>query len=154
MTQTAQIAKHLRDVHFGGNWTWSNLKDNLADVSWEEATKKIDSFNTIAALTFHVNYFVVAVLDVLQNKPLTSHDKFSFDVPPIHSKEDWDRLVNKALTEAEQCAALIEQLPDSKLDEMFVEEKYGNYFRNFHGLIEHTHYHLGQIAILKKLVKK
>jgi hypothetical protein len=154
MTQTAQIAKHLRDVHTGGNWTWSNLKDILTDVSWEEATTKIDSFNTIAALTFHVNYFVVAVLDVLQGKPLTSHDKFSFDVPPIHSQQDWEKLVNKVLAEAGQCAALIEKLPDSKLDEVFVEEKYGNYFRNLHGLIEHTHYHLGQIAILKKLVKK
>ena len=31
-------------------------------------------------------------------------------------------------------------------------EKYGTYYRNFHGLIEHAHYHLGQIVLIKKLV--
>ena len=31
-----QIAKHFREVYFGGNWTSSNLKDNLADVDWQQ----------------------------------------------------------------------------------------------------------------------
>ena len=37
MKLTSQIAKNLRDVHFGGNWSYSNLKDNLADITWNEA---------------------------------------------------------------------------------------------------------------------
>jgi hypothetical protein len=53
MNLTAQIAKHIRDVHFGGNWTCSNLKDNLADVTWQQATTKVRSFNTIVALVYH-----------------------------------------------------------------------------------------------------
>jgi hypothetical protein len=32
--------------------------------------------------------------------------------------------------------------------------KYGNYYRNLHGIIEHTHYHLGQIVLIKKLLKR
>jgi len=35
MTLIEQIAKHFRDVYFGGNWTAVNLKDTLADVSWD-----------------------------------------------------------------------------------------------------------------------
>ena len=35
MEITKQIAKHFREVNFGGNWTWSNLKDNLADITWK-----------------------------------------------------------------------------------------------------------------------
>ena len=31
-------------------------------------------------------------------------------------------------------------------------EKYGNYFRNLTGIIEHLHYHLGQIVLIKKLI--
>jgi hypothetical protein len=31
-----------------------------------------------------------------------------------------------------------------------VEEKYGSVLRNIMGVIEHTHYHLGQIVLLKK----
>ena len=152
MSLTKQIAKHFREVHFGGNWTWVNLKDSLADVTWEQATAKVYDFNTIAALVYHVNYFAVAALDVLQGKPLTAHDKYSFDVPTIQSQEEWENLVSKTLKDAESMATLIELLPESKLWENFVDVKYGNYYRNLHGIIEHTHYHLGQIVIIKKVL--
>lgn len=65
---TAQIAKHFRDVHYGVNWTWSNLKDHLADVTWQQATTKVESLNTIAALVFHINYYVSAIINVLQGE--------------------------------------------------------------------------------------
>lgn len=52
MNLTTQIAKHFREVHFGGNWTTSNLKDHLADITWQQATTKIYSLNTIAALAY------------------------------------------------------------------------------------------------------
>lgn len=154
MHTTARIAQHLRHVHFGGNWTCSNLKDQLADVTWEQAVTKAHSFNTIAALVFHIHYYVDTILGVLRGGPLDAHDRFSFDHPPVQSQEDWDRMVNKALSDAEHLAALIEQLPDSILPEDFTDSKYGSYFRNLHGMIEHTHYHLGQIALIKKLVQR
>jgi len=47
---------------------------------------------------------------------------------------------------------LIEQLPETKLGETFSDEKYGTYYRNLHGIIEHNHYHVGQIVIIKKLL--
>ncbi len=153
MSLTKQIAKQIREVYFGGNWTWSNLKDNLADVTWQEATKKVDSFNTIAALVYHANYFVGAVISVLQDEPLTAHDKYSFDVPAINSPQDWNDLQNKTWADVEKFANLVEQLPEEKLLDVFAAEKYGNYYRNIHGVIQHTHYHLGQISIIKKLIK-
>jgi len=152
MNVSAQIAKHFREVHFGGNWTWSNLKDNLKDVTWQQATAKVFSFNTIAALVYHMNYFVSAVLKVLQGGPLDAHDKYSFDLPPIRSQEDWEKLLEKTWADAENFARLVGQLPESKLDETFSDEKYGNYYRNLHGVIEHVHYHLGQIVIIKKII--
>jgi hypothetical protein len=154
MSLTKQIAKHFRDIHFGGNWTCSNLKDNLADVTWQQSTTKVYSFNTIATLVYHINYFVSAALEVLQGNPLNAHDKFSFDHPPIHSKEDWEKMLDKMWNDAEKFAALLEQMPESKLWENFSEEKYGNYYRNIHGIIEHSHYHLGQIALIKKIIKE
>lgn len=152
MNTPAQIAKHFRDVHFGGNWTFSNLKDHLADVNWQQATKKVYSFNTIATLVFHTNYFVGAVTKVLQGGPLDAKDIYSFDHPPIHSQEDWENMLNKTWADAEIFARLIEQLPENKLSETFCDEKYGNYYRNLHGIIEHTHYHLGQIVLIKKIL--
>ena len=37
MSHSKAIADHIRQVHFGGNWTWSNVKDQLSDVGMEEA---------------------------------------------------------------------------------------------------------------------
>ena len=72
MSLTAQIAKQFREVCFGGNWTSVNLKDNLAGVTWQQATTQVYTFNTIATLVHHMNYYVSAVLKVLQGQPLSA----------------------------------------------------------------------------------
>ena len=151
MNITKQIADHFRQVHFGGNWTSVNLKETLSDIDWQQATRRVQAFNTIADLVFHINYYASAVLNVLKGEPLTAHDKFSFAHPPIDSQEDWDKLLNKTWSDAESLADLIEQLPKDMLWEKFADEKYGTYYRNIHGIIEHTHYHLGQIILIKKI---
>jgi len=146
------MAKLFRDVHYGGNWTAVNLRETLADINWQQAITKVHSFNTIAVLVYHVNYYVSAVIKVLQNESLNASDKYSFDLPPIQSPEDWEELLNHMWRDAENFANLVEQLPEHKLWETFVNEKYGNYYRNIHGVIEHCHYHLGQIVLIKKLL--
>ena len=152
MNLTAQIAKLFRDVHFSGNWTSVNLKETLKDVTWQQATTKVYSFNTIAVLVYHINYYIGLVSNVLQGRPLNGHDKYSFDAPAIESQEDWEKLLNKTWADAETFANLVEQLPENKLGEIFVDEKYGTYYRNLHGIIEHIHYHLGQIVLIKKII--
>ena len=152
VNNTTQIAKFLRDVVFGGNWTAVNLKETLADVTWQQATRKVYSLNTIAALVHHTNYYVSAISRVLKEQPIDASDKFSFDHPPIQTKENWESLVGKTLVDAENLCKLIEQLSESKLGDTFVNEKYGNYYRNLHGVIEHYHYHLGQIVLIKKIL--
>lgn len=152
MNTPSQIAKHFRDVLFGGNWTSVNLKETLADISWQQATTKVYSFNTIAILVYHMNYYVGVITKVLQGLPLDGKDKDSFNCPPIESVDDWENLVQKTWAEAETFAHLAEQLPESKLEEIFINEKYGTYYRNLHGVIEHYHYHLGQIVLLKKIL--
>lgn len=154
MITTNQIAKHFKDVYFGGNWTTVNLKDTLADVSWEEATTKIYNLNNIATLVFHINYYVAPVLKVLQGEALIASDKFSFDTLPITSEDDWQKLVTKVFLEAELFAAQIEKLDEAILFENFTDAKYGNYYKNLHGIIEHSHYHLGQICLIKKILKE
>ncbi|HMU46776.1 MAG TPA: DUF1572 domain-containing protein [Chitinophagaceae bacterium] len=154
MNLSQQIAKHTRDVFFGGNWTAVNLKDSLADVNWQMAVKRVDALNTIAALVFHIHYYVAAVLKVLQGGPLDAHDKYSFDLPSIKSEDDWKRLVTKTMEDATLLADEIEKLDEPGLYESLADPKYGNRLRNFLGIIEHTHYHLGQISLLKKMTKE
>lgn len=152
MNSSTQLAKHLRDVHFGGNWTVSNLKGTLEDITWQQALAKVKDLNTIATLTYHIHYFVGVASKVLEEGVLEGNDKLSFSHPPINSQEDWETFKEKVFTAAEKFSELIAILPQEKLFEDFTNEKYGSYFRNILGIIEHTHYHLGQIALIKKLV--
>jgi hypothetical protein len=115
MTTVSGIARHFREVHFGGNWTWVNVRDTLQDVTWEEALHRRDGFNTIAMLAFHIHYFVAAVRQVLEGGPLDAHDKFSFTHPPIGSDANWQQLLQKMWTDAERFAELVERLPDERL---------------------------------------
>lgn len=149
---TSRIAKHLREVCFGGNWSASSLRDQLKGVTWEQALTPVQDFNTIATLVFHMNYYIAGVSKVLDGGPLDIRDKFSFDHPPIHNQEDWDNFLAQVWRDAEYFIQQIEQLPDTILTENFTDGKYGDYFRNLHGIIEHFHYHLGQIVLLKRMV--
>lgn len=152
MHTAKQIAKHFREVHFGGNWTTSNLKDNLKDISWTQATTQVYNLNSIATLTYHIHYYVHAVLDVLKGSSLNAKDEYSFNHPPIESQNDWEQFLNLVWTDAEQFANLVETLPEEIFEENFTDAKYGIYYRNLHGIIEHSHYHLGQIALIKKIL--
>ena len=152
MNIPVQIAKQFRDFNYGGNYTGVNLKDALEGITWEQATEKVGSFNTIAALVFHINYYISVVIKVLEGGPLEGNDKLSYDTPPIHSRKDWDNLLNTVWKDAEKFASLVEQFPENKLNDAFANEKYGTWYRNLAGVIEHCHYHLGQIALIKKLL--
>lgn len=151
---SVQIARQIRELHFGENWTDVSLKALVEDLNWKEANIKVYNFNTIASLVFHINYYINAVLKVLQNKPLDARDKYSFDLPPVNSKKDWDLLLAKTWEEAEDFAKLIEKLSDQELWSIMLDEKYGTYYRNFQGIIEHSHYHMGQIALIKKIIRE
>lgn len=153
MSTTSQLSKRFREVLLDGKWIANtNFKEQLSDVTLEQATTKIDSLNTIAMLTFHIDYYIAGLMNVFEGGDLEIKDKFSFDLPPIESQEQWENLLNKLLQDSEKFATLLEQMPDSKLDEVFVNEKYGTYLRNIDGMIEHAYYHLGQITLIKKLI--
>jgi hypothetical protein len=136
------------------NWTWSNLKDSLSDVTWEQANTKIDSLNTIVGLTYHINYYLASLVSVLEGSPLIGKDKYSFDHPPINTKQDWDDFLIVIFKEAEDLVVMVEKLDEAILWTTFAEEKYGNYYRNIQGFVEHSHYHLGQIVVIKKMLTK
>lgn len=154
MNLTNQIAKQLREVQLNGDWVSTNLKSTLSDVTLLEAKTKIGSLNTIAELSYHIHYYIKGISNVLNGGELDIRDKYSFNLPDFKQESDWQYFLESTFREAELFAVRIERLIDEKLAEGFVEVKYGNYYRNLTAMIEHSYYHLGQIVILKKLIKE
>jgi uncharacterized damage-inducible protein DinB len=154
MEKALQLANRFREVLLDGKWIANtNLRDQLADLSWTEATKKVGTLNTIAALSFHLNYYIGGVLQVFEGGALEIRDKYSFDLPPIESAEAWEQLLSTLWANAENFAVQVEIMTDEQLGAAFVDPKYGTYRRNIEGMIEHCYYHLGQITLLKKMIR-
>ncbi len=152
MENTYQIATRLNEVIFNGTWVANtNYKDQLKDLDWKIATMSFTSCNTIAVLAQHIHYYIHGVKNVFEGGALEIRDAYSFDFPPIESQQQWDAFLTRFWKDTEDLAYLITQTPDKKLDEVFVDEKYGTYARNINGIIEHSYYHLGQIVLLKKM---
>jgi uncharacterized damage-inducible protein DinB len=148
MERTIALAGRLSEVLLDGTWIANtNFKAQLLSLDFEQATQKIGSLNTIAALTFHINYYLEGILNVFKGGSLDIRDKFSFDVPQISSASEWKSMVNTFIDSSEAFVRAVRQMPDE-----FVEEKYGTYIRNIQGVIEHSYYHLGQVSMIKKLV--
>lgn len=153
MKLSHQIASHFRQVYFGKNWTAVHIKEQLSDVNLAEALISISGTNSILTLLVHMHYYVVEVTKVLDGNPLQSKDELSFETPQLQSEEAWQELLNTIYNQAELFAKKIDGLPDDVFEKDFTDSKYGNYYRNIHGIIEHLHYHLGQIVIVKKIIR-
>jgi hypothetical protein len=65
------------------------------------------------------------------------------------------RSAEKALIRAADGTAdiVVTSAPEDILGADFGDPKYGSYYRNLHGIVEHTHYHLGQIVLVKKIIQ-
>jgi|SRR5690554_2717832 len=147
------LANRLREVLLNGKWIANtNLKEQITTIDWRQAIQKIENLNTIALLTFHINYYLKGVLNVFEGGNLEIKDKYSFDMPEIESETDWNNLVNEFVSNAENFINHVEKMDDKLLSEPFVKEEYGSYLRNIEAQIEHSYYHLGQVSLIKKLV--
>jgi hypothetical protein len=152
MTRNDILANRLREVLLNGKWIANtNFKEQISSIGWKQAAQKVDNLNTIALLTFHINYYLKGLLNVFNGGELEIRDKYSFDLPEIKSESEWNNLVNDFIGNAEKFANKVEQMEESKFDQPFVDEKYGTYLRNIEGVIEHSYYHLGQVSLLKKM---
>lgn len=153
MTRSESLAFRLREMLLEGRWIANtNYRELIADLDWEQATFKVETLNTVAALVFHVDYYLTGLIQVLDGGPLAIRDKYSFDMPPVRSEADWQSLKTDFLAHAERFSEQVGELPDAVLDEVFVDAKYGTYLRNIEAVIEHGYYHMGQISLVRKLV--
>lgn len=71
MKRTESLANRLQEVLLNGRWIANtNYKHQLEDITWEQAIKKVGSLNTVAALTYHVNYYLAGILNVFRGGEL------------------------------------------------------------------------------------
>jgi len=154
MSLPKELAGRLRLVYFGYNWSSTNLKEQLSDVTLEEANTQVSDLNTIAKLAYHMFYYLRLQTRVLKGGPLEGSDKESWQTPEFGSEADWNAFLEQSWEEAEAFANILENMPEEKLWSEFADPKYKTVFYNVAGMIEHFYYHLGQIVLIKKQIRR
>ncbi len=153
MTTAAHIAQHLLDVHEGGNWTEVDIASALQDVTLGEAlTITPASRNSIASILYHITYYNVVVRKRLDGIGTEIPESNGFDMPPVNTDEDWVQLKNYNNTSAHELAEKIREVDEARLHEPIIEGQ-STFYKNMQGCVEHIHYHLGQIVLLKNLMR-
>jgi hypothetical protein len=142
------IAQHFYEVNYGDNWTDACVKDALKEVSFETATKKTGDANTIALLLFHMDFYNMVVYDRLMNIKRHFEHEESLQVN-IGNEAEWQQLQDTYFENVNRIHKAILAFDESLL---FEKKTANTPYKNIHGLVEHIHYHLGQINILKKII--
>jgi len=153
MTKNNQLAERLKEVILDGTWIANtNFKDQLEDIDWKIATTKIQSLNTISALSQHIHYYIVGIKNVFIQGTLDISDRYSFDFPPIQSQTEWKTFQTLFWNDTKALVTYIENMSEKELNKTFIDKAYGTYQRNIDGMIEHSYYHLGQIVLIRKMI--
>ena len=153
MQLTHLLAQHLEDVYEGNNWTDVNIADTIKDIKWQQAQQKTaGSSNTIASLLHHLYYWNGILMQRMKGETLVIPHANGFDVPLLNNEEEWKALKEKTHQSFIQLAEAIKNFPEEKLPDNYAPAIPSTYYRNFQGIVEQAHYHLGQIVILKKLI--
>jgi uncharacterized damage-inducible protein DinB len=155
MKTTEAIARHILDVHTGKNWTEVGITDTLEDVTLDEANRLTPaSANTIATLLYHITFYNEIIEERLQGHDPYINEANGFDMPPLETVADWEKLKEDNLASARRLAKLVNALPAERLHEPILPvDGASSYYKHLHGVVEHTHYHLGQIVLLKNLIR-
>ncbi|MEL7342730.1 MAG: DUF1572 domain-containing protein [Bacteroidota bacterium] len=152
MNTAQSLAKRLQSLYFGHNWTSTNVQSQLEQTNLELATKKLGEHNSLAALLFHITYYIEAQLKVLEGGPLDAHDRFSYDVPEFPSEAEWEAFKARCLQLAKRYIEAVGALSQEAILHHMADPKYGSWQQNIQGIIEHSYYHFGQMVVLRKLL--
>jgi uncharacterized damage-inducible protein DinB len=151
MSEVQRIVDQLRRAHEGPAFHGDSVKEILEDVTAEQANRRpIKQAHTIWELVGHIAGWHGEIGNRLKGqtaKLLPPEENF----PKAKDTSDaaWKKTLEKLDKSYHELSATMSQFPESRLGDK-VPGRHFNFYVLMHGIVQHTLYHAGQIAILKK----
>lgn len=149
--EVLRIADQLRRAYEGSNWSGPNLRSLIDSVTPAVAlARPFPGAHTIGELVAHTAVWMeVPVRRFLQGEAYDPPP--ALDWPAVEGEAGW--MAARARLDASYGALLmaLDTLTDERLRETTPGKAYTTYVL-LHGVVQHTLYHVGQIALLRNAV--
>ena len=150
MSETERIAEQLRLVFEGPSWLGPALDVLLADISEDTASNRpLAGAHTIWELVLHIEAWLrIACVRLTASTPVDPTEDENWPAPG----GSWRDAINCLRTEMTVLHKAILDFAPERLDELAPAAELQTFYVLLHGVIQHSAYHAGQIAILKKAI--
>jgi len=153
MREVKRIFDQSRRAFEGEAWHGPSLMAILDGITAAQAVARpLSEAHSIWELVFHIAAWERAGLRRLSGDPADLSDVE--DWPPVSdtTEQAWEQ-TRKTIQEGhDEFQDAISKLDDSRLDQRVVGSP-ATVYGTLHGIIQHTLYHAGQIALLKKATR-
>ncbi len=157
MSEVDRIRNQFERAFNGGAWHGPSVRELLNGVTADQAAAHpIPGAHSIWELTLHIAAWEDACRRRLEGDPAQLSDDENF--PPITdtSEAAWEEAKRKLLKLHNQLLVAITATEDARLDQPIIdsaETTFNSVYVTLHGGVQHSLYHAGQIAVLKKAIE-
>ena len=151
MREVERIADQLKRAHEGGAWHGPSIRELLADVTSEQAASRpFEGAHSIWELVEHIEAWERAILRRLGGDPAQIYNtEEDWPLAGGGTEETWASARWKLTETYVALREAVLKLDDAQLDEPILPEMSTRYV-SLHGAVQHTLYHAGQIAVVKR----
>jgi uncharacterized damage-inducible protein DinB len=152
MNEPQRLAEELRLLFEGPSWLGPSIDLLLSDLSRDDVNRKpLAGLHSIWELVLHIELWLrVARLRLTADSPLDPTDDESWPKPV----GTWQETLVSLREERVNLQNAIAQFPVDRLEHAAPAAEPQTFYVLLHGVIEHSAYHAGQIAILKKAAQQ
>ena len=155
MSETTRIADQLRRAFQGDAWHGDSLLEILDGVAAAQAAARpLKHAHSIWEPVLHITTWDSVVLRRLNGETVEVSAEQNFPSVMDPSEGAWRRAVENAKRVHKELVEAVAAFPDARLSERvpgkLSEPDWHNVYYMLHGAAQHTLYHAGQIALLKK----
>jgi uncharacterized damage-inducible protein DinB len=151
MREVERIADQLKRAHEGGAWHGPAVDELLAGLTAEQAAARpFEGAHSIWELVSHIEAWERAILRRLGGDPAQIYNTAEdWSLTAGGTEETWASARWKLTETYVALREAVLKLDDAQLDEPILPNMSTRYV-SLHGAIQHTLYHAGQIAVVRK----
>ncbi|MBV9507422.1 MAG: DinB family protein [Acidobacteriia bacterium] len=153
-SESLRIVDQLRRAFTGDAWHGPSVRESLDGIAAEQAHHRaLPEAHTVWEMVLHMNSWVSVAFESIRGAPMPQLDAWPEDWPAVEdtSEPAWAAAKQHLHQSGERLTEAIQEFADANLQNVVPGRTYDFYFL-FHGIVQHSLYHAGQIVLLKRAI--